>query len=154
MAYYLNVDRFGNEQSGATKLNMRFQIPSRNLGAGVLTPLTTLTQTHNTHPANWNNTTGTFTAPSAGYYEVSGQLISQGTFPTGGWLALDVYKNGAIDTRWFNQAQNPTSQFLTTQGYQVLYLNAGDTIQFRAQSTVANVTNNNTTANYVTINQL
>lgn len=137
MAYYLNVDRFGNEQSGSlTPYVVHAHSPA---ATAVPTSLATALANFGTTLANnagtaWNAAAGTFTCPRAGYYELCGQVEWQSTTWTAGTIfATGVTKNGTNIS-----ASRNVVQATFTGGYQtaltcgIVQLAVGDVVRLSA----------------------
>lgn len=93
----------------------------------------------------------TFTAPSPGFYRVTGSVQLASTPWTTGSLTFDLYKNGSFDSviGLFTQATSSTASVnATAVGSTVTQLNAGDTLTFRASQNQTASVNLSGVANY------
>lgn len=99
----------------------------------------------NNTPTAWNNATGTFTAPTSAYYIVSVSLGASATLAAGNFLEVQLLKNGVIENSFLDQTFSAGNANLTASGSVLVYLAAGNTLQFRVGNNVAMLTHVNST---------
>jgi hypothetical protein len=103
-----------------------------------------------------NTSTGIFTAPITGYYNVSSTIgLASDTYAVNGGVNLSGYKNSAIYSSAVTRSQAAASLALNVSYSDQVYLAAGDTFEMRA-STTAGPTALDTTAgrNYFSITKV
>ncbi|CPI06573.1 Uncharacterised protein [Burkholderia pseudomallei] len=135
-----------------------YNTSAQSIPNAAYTVITGWTSTKDTTSGAWNAGTGTFTAPTAGWYNVSCQFI----FATASWsasqqLAAALFINGAENEATLQTLQgSATQQFVTNDVSTNVYLNAGDTLQFAAfQSTgSALALANNSNFNFASVVQV
>lgn len=99
-----------------------------------IVPTTTVNDTHGTMVT----ATGIYTIPVSGFYRVDGFIRCASTsFSVNNTLALDLMRNGSqVVTLGAATAQAATSLVLSASGSGTYFYNAGDTLNFRATSSV------------------
>ena len=123
------------------------------IGTGGTIVSFTQIQINNT-PTAWNNSTGTFTAPSAGVYMAAASFAAYGpTVPASSYLEVFVIVNGAHQNSFLDQTQATAATYMIASGAVPVYLNAGDTLKFN-WSTNVNGLSTHVAATYVSITQL
>lgn len=156
MAYYLNIDRYGNEElNGGAFVNYKI----RSSG-GITPPVNTATKVINTSiiestgGSEWSIANSEFTASVAGWYGISGQIALGGSWAAVDWLQLGVYKNGSVISAWQDRVEAGVSTNMRVHGYTTTYLAVGDKITFQITSAKANPMATNSLLNEFTISKL
>lgn len=86
--------------------------------------------------SNFNATTGVFTAPSTGYYLVSGQLmLAVSTATVGTTFQVAVRKNGTVMVNGWGSVAAPGQNQLPVPFSVLLSLTAGDTVDVQGKQT-------------------
>ncbi|MFM0513098.1 complement C1q domain-containing protein [Paraburkholderia sp. RL17-373-BIF-A] len=86
--------------------------------------------------SNFNGSTGVFTAPSTGYYLVSGQLmLSVSTATVGTTFQVSVRKNGAVVVNGWGSVAAAGQNQLPVPFSILLSLTAGDTVDVQGKQT-------------------
>jgi hypothetical protein len=134
MAYYLNIDRFGNEQLNiGVNHSVSAHSPAsvaigNNIQTNILNYGTTVV---NTIGGSWSAANGTFTCTRAGNYQVYGQLEwASATWGASSIIATLLTKNGTAFTgsREFFQAGHTSGhQSLCASG--IVTLAVGDVVR-------------------------
>jgi hypothetical protein len=113
------------------------------------------TKTYDTHGA-LNTSTGVFTAPESGYYQVSAAVMFNGAaYITTQFGILNVYKNGT----WYATLNYPvfeasTTNVLQMQGSTGIFLAKGDTVSiFVRNSRGSTALSSNSERNYFSIHK-
>lgn len=89
------------------------------------------TKTYDTHNA-LDTSTGVFTAPLTGYYDVSASVLYQNSvYAVANASTINLFKNGAIIARAVQSAQTTTSIALGANITDKVYLVTGDTLDVR-----------------------
>jgi hypothetical protein len=92
----------------------------------------------NTTPAQWNATTGRYTAPVDGIYMVTAGVSAYGNLISGSYLNIQVRKNFVGYTSFLHQADAAgPNVHCTPSGAIPILLAAGDVIDFTLDSNVA-----------------
>lgn len=121
------------------------------------TTVTTWTAVFDRLNTNFNSTTGTFTAPVSGYYQVSCQLQwAPAAGIVGSFVGVQIVANGtavALGQTW-EQATGTT--YLTSAATALVRLTAGQTIVIQAYQTSGSTRalTSNAAQNYLSINRL
>jgi len=105
---------------------------SSSLSIGTSGPMLGFSQIQiNTTPTAWNNPTGTFTAPSSGYYLASASLGGySASLPNGAFLEISVQVNTVTQNSFLIQNTVGGSANLVVNGAVPVFMNAGDTLRF------------------------
>ena len=108
----------------------------------------------NTIPTKWNNSTGTFTAQTTGFYMVALAVSGSANVAAGQYLEVGIMKNGNIEQTFLSQANAAgNGNFnLCLSGAVPVYLEANDTIRFKIISSLTFTSHVNST--YFSITQL
>lgn len=130
---------------------------SQSIPSGTQTTLTTWTKVFDRVNANFNATTGVFTAPATAIYQVQGTIGFGGSTSTiGNQFALSVLANSAQIC-----ANETYSQSATTTGHAVsisclVSLTSGQTVALQAFQNTGSAVTLNTTAsnNFISINRV
>ena len=97
--------------------------------------------------AGYSSSTGLYTVPVTGYYEVTSNLDLQITSASGKYLNISIYKNGtSVYSRELSQPGATTN--LTTNVNSVILCNAGDTLGIYSNTSGAAATFTSGTAPY------
>jgi hypothetical protein len=133
MAYFKNIDRFGNElidyyppQTVQAFKNSSQSIP--NLADTTVSGWTNQLDTSN---GAWNSTTGVFTANRAGYYRVSGYVVYTNgqTWASSVVVSTHISKNNSRYAVSFTSEEvNHNQHVMTPTVTAVVQLNVGETI--------------------------
>jgi hypothetical protein len=106
----------------------------------------------NSIPTAWNNSTGTFTAPTTGYYLVTASMGGLANWNTTHFLEISIVVNGVVQNSFLDQSNATFGGFLIPSGSVPVYLTAGSTLQFRYSGSLPFTTHVNST--YFSISQL
>lgn len=106
----------------------------------------------NTIPTTWNNSTGTFTAQTTGFYMVALAVSASANVVTGQFLEVAIMKNGSTEQSFLAQANAAGNYNLCLSGAVPVYLAANDTIRFRIGSSLTFLSHVNST--YFSITQI
>jgi hypothetical protein len=138
----------------ATDVSLRVQTGGNAITVAGAALVNYTVPVHNSVPSAWNNTTGTFTAPVAGYYNVTGRIAQAATWAVAQYLQLAVQKNGGTTAVFQNRAQAAGAYTMFAQGSTVVFLAAGDTLRFVHSSSVATNLVTNTFLNEISITKI
>lgn len=122
-----------------TRAGVYATFENKTILPNTLTQITAYNTVSDTSAGAWNSTAGTFTAPRAGWYDITANvstLISD--WVAGSENTIAIYKNGVrtiAGTNWFYITNGNTTQ-PSAYAHQAiatgkLYLNAGDVIDVR-----------------------
>lgn len=129
-------------------------LAGQSVANGTATTITTWTKTFDRVNANFNATTGVFTAPATGYYLVDGQVaFSSHTGVVGGQYSAVLNANG-VQVRVGSHNQETTASVpVIVQVGAVVFLSAGQTLTLQAfQNTGSTLTlTTSATASYLSI---
>jgi hypothetical protein len=134
MAYFKNIDRFGNELTAyyPPQCVQAFMATAQTVPHAADTTLVNWTTQLDTSAGAWNNVSGVFTANRAGYFRITGSVVySQGqSWPASVVISTHVVKNGVRYATSFFSEKVAHTQFLCVPAVTaVVQLAAGDTLR-------------------------
>ena len=133
---------------------------SQSIPSGVFTTVTGWTKVFDRVNANFNPTTGVFTAPASGYYQISGQIVFDPNVATaaGAEYAVGIMANSIQIAQGFTVAQTTASvATIVPVPLTVVHLLSGQTLLVQAkQVTGAPITlfTASPNVNFISINRL
>jgi hypothetical protein len=130
---------------------------AQSIPNNALTTVTTWTKVTDRVNANFNASTGVYTAPATGYYQVSGQLTySSATGVVGTQYTVGINVNGTViaEGTMFQQSTSATSVSVPFSA--VVSLSSGQTLQIQAfqNSGSARTLNSSAAINYLSIDRI
>jgi hypothetical protein len=133
MAYFKNIDRFGNELIDyyPPQCVQAYKASTQSIPNAVDTVVSGWTNQLDTSNGAWNATTGVFTANRAGYYRVTGyvQYNSGQAWGANNIISNHIAKNGARYSVAFISEKVSHNQFIGPYPVSaVVQLNVGETI--------------------------
>lgn len=136
-----------------SNVNLRYVNSSgQSFAASTATIVTGWTLAHD-RTSSFNASTGVFTAPHAGYYVVSGQLLLSDGGAAGTQFKVDVLVNGTIQNTSFSIGPVASQGYLATQWAVAVQLVSGNTVSLQATQTAgsAQALINSTQYNWINI---
>ncbi len=133
MAYYRNIDRFGNEiiDYNPAQCVQAYKNTAQSINSAVDVVVTSWTNQLDTSSGAWNATTGVFTANRAGYFRVTGYVVYTNGQAWGGGnvIACSIMKNNArYSVAFTTERVNHNQHVQTPTVSAVVQLNVGDTL--------------------------
>ena len=120
----------GGSSAAPVSVNARYTGSATTLPNGSLTITVYGTQTYDTHSA-YNNTTGIYTVPISGKYEVTAAIGSSASYAASGigdQLAITIFLNASQYSFQNEWAQTTLTTSWSVMMTDTLQCNAGDTI--------------------------
>lgn len=105
--------------------------------------------------AGYNTSTGQYTVPVSGYYQVYGQVSLAGTEAANQFIDLSVYKNTTVQQTMRNRLQNSGTDDNECAVNALVLANAGDTLEIRVNTNITGVSfNTNANINFFQVQRV
>lgn len=148
-----NVQLSSDTDTRVVAMRVAAAVPTGSLSAAsaVIFGTAAVFDTH----AGYNTTTGQYTVPVNGYYQVYGQVNITGTEASNQYIDAYVYKNTTLQQGCRNRLQNSGTDDNSGWITALVYANAGDTLEIRCNTNITGAAfNSNVNLNFFQVQRV